>query len=808
MNDLRYAFRHLLKSPAFSLIAILTLALGIGANSAIFSVIDAVLLRPLPFSEPDRIVMVWARYTNDGGSYRTGVHSYLDFVDLKEQSGSFEATAAYTRTEGALSGAADAQLLEGVAVTSGIFDVLGVPPLLGRGFTEEEAKAGGDGVVLTYPAWQRIFGGDRSVLGRKVNISGRPWTVIGVMPPNWKFPVEDEKIDYVAPLQTIAASALANRGSHFLSLVGRLKPGVELAAAEAETSAIAARLAREYPDTNAKFYATKVLTLHRDVVGDVRPALIILFGAVGFVLLIACANVTNLLLVRAAAREREIAIRTALGASRQRIIRQLLLESLVLAALGGLGSLLLASWSVVWLGAAGLQGLPHLGPVQINLPVALFAFTLALGSTMLFGLVPALQLSRPNVNEMLRQGARGSSAGAHAGRLRAFFVVSQVSLSLLLLVSAGLLIKSFFNLRATSPGFNAESTVTTSITLPRVRYAEPDAQIRVHQAIMEKIAALPGVRAAGAADPLPFSNNSASLSFAVSGMASTPRGDHPAASYLVVQPDYFQAMQIPVRRGRVFGREVTRDSPLVIAINEAFARQFFPGRHPIGQHVMIDRPENQAPPCQVVAVVGDSRHDSLANETGPEMYVPFVQDPSRTLDYILRINRAELLGLQGSVKRAVQSVDKDFFVRPLRPMGELVATQLAQPRFNMLLLGVFAGVAMFLAAIGIYGVIAYGVAQRTREIGIRMTLGAQRSQMLGMIMRQSGMLVAIGLAIGLLATLLATRVIVSLLYGVAAADPRIYLLAVALLGGTALLASYFPARRAMKVDPINALRHE
>jgi putative ABC transport system permease protein len=809
LTDLKYALRMLVKSPMFAIIAVLTLALGIGANSAIFSVIDTMLLRPLPFKDPDQIVMAWGRYANDSGTVRGNVHSFPDYVDLRDQSQSFSAMAAYTRTGGTLAQAEDAQYLEGVAITPEIFDVLGVPPLLGRGFTQEEAKDEGIRVVvLTYPLWQRAFGGDPKVLGQAVTLSGRSYTVVGVMPAGWKFPVEDEAIDYVVPLQYLVASALTNRGSHFLSVVGRLKPGVHERQAEAELSAIAGRLSKQYPDTNLNFTGMAVVKLHTDVVGDVRPALFILLGAVALVLLIACANVANLLLARAASRSREIAIRTALGASRLRVIRQLLCESLLLALMGGTAGLLLAWWGVDLLGAAGPQGLPHLAQIKVNFTVCAFTFVLAIGSTMLFGLVPALQVSRPSVNESLQQGAKGSTGGLHTNRLRAFLVVSQVSLSLLLLAGAGLLIKSFFNLRAMNPGFDPQRLMTMSLTLPRVRYPELDQQIRAHDAIMEKISAIPGVESAGGANPLPLAGNINNLSFMVSGAAPLPLGNHPGGGYLIVKPDYFKAMKIPVLQGRAFTRADTKDSPLVVMINEAFVRKHFPDRNPIGQQVMIDRGEGKAPPCEVVGVVGNSRHDSLAAPPGPEMYVPFPQDPTRSLDVVLRVASTNLIGLQADVKRAVHEVDKDLFVPVLKPMTALVSTQLAQPRFNMMLLAVFATVAMILAAIGIYGVIAYSVTQRTREIGIRMALGAQRTQMLGMVLRQSLTLVLIGITIGFLVALAATRVMATLLYGVGANDVSIYAIVIVLLGGAALLASYIPARRAMKVDPMVALRYE
>ncbi|MFL6589638.1 MAG: ABC transporter permease, partial [Chthoniobacterales bacterium] len=467
LTDLKYAFRMLVKAPVFAVIAILTLALGIGANSAIFSVIDTVLLRPLPFKNPDEIVNIWGRYANDSGSVRGNVHSFPDYVDLRDQSQSFVAMAAYTRTGGTLSLSEDSKGLEGVAITPEVFEVLGVQPLLGRGFTREDAKNEADRVVvLTYPLWKSAFASDPKIIGQKITISARPHTVVGVMPPGWKFPIEDEHIDYALPLEYLGQQTLGNRGSHFLTVVGRLKPTVAIKRAEAELTAVATRLSKEYPDTNLNFVGTAVVSLHTDVVGEVRPALMVLLGAVALVLLIACANVANLLLARAAARSREIAIRTALGASRALVIRQLLCESLLIALLGGTAGLLLAWWGVDLLSAAGPQGLPHLGDIKVNPAVCLFTFVLAIGSTLLFGLIPALQVSRPDVNEALQQGAKGSTSGLHTNRLRAFLVVSQVSLSLLLLAGAALLIKSFFNLRATNPGFDPVRVMTFSINLP------------------------------------------------------------------------------------------------------------------------------------------------------------------------------------------------------------------------------------------------------------------------------------------------------------------------------------------------------
>jgi putative ABC transport system permease protein len=803
--DLRFAFRMLLKAPGFTIIAILTLALGIGANSAIFSVANAVLFRPLPFPNPDELVMVWRIVPHEGGG--RDVDSYPNYVDFRDQSKTLKHLAAFRGMGAVLEGNDEALGLDGIAVTSDIFDVLGVSPFLGRRYTRAEDNVDARVVVLTYEGWHRVFAADPKIVGRQVTLSSRLYTIIGVMPAGWHFPVQDLANDFLMPLEPIITTEINRRGSHSYNLVGRLKPGVSTRAAEAELNGIANQLALQYPDTNFEPHQI-VIGLHSDVVAEVRPALLILLGAVALVLLIACANVANLLLARAASRSREIAIRTALGASRTLVIRQLLCESLLLALLGGTAGLFLAWWGIDLLGVAVSSALPHLGPIKIDLSVSAFTFALAIGSTVLFGLIPALQVSRPNVNESLQLGTKGSTGGLQTNRLRSFLVISQVSLSLLLLASAGLLIKSFFNLRATNPGFDSQRLMTLEISLPRVRYPELDQQVRAFDAVMAQISSIPGVESAGGANPLPLGGGSVVKSFMVGGAAPLPRGNHPRAGYLIVKPDYFQAMRIPLLQGRAFTRADTKDSPLAVMINEAFAHKHFPDRNPIGQQILIDRGEGKAPPCEVVGVVGNSRHDSLAAPPVPEIYVPFSQDPSRTLQIVLRVASTKLIGLDAEVKRAVSAVDKDLFVPALEPMSSLLTAQLAQPCFNMMLLAIFAGVAMALAAIGIYGVIAYSVTQRTREIGIRMALGAQRTQMLRLVLRQSLTLVAMGIAIGFLVALGATRVMATLLYGVGANDLSIYVAVIALLSVAAFLASYIPARRAMRVDPMVALRYE
>ena len=795
----------LLKSPGFTIIAVLTLALGIGANSAIFSVIDTVLLRPLPFAKPAQLVMIWGVSPRDANTRETD--SFPDFYDYRDQSQSFSAMAGYSGAGTVLSGAGEAQELKGVAANGDIFAVMGVTPMLGRGFTSEEAKGGAPNVVVFgHGLWQRAFGSNPRIVGQQVTLAGRSYTVLGIMPPGWKFPIEADTSEYIMPLEPLVAAQVTQRGSHFLHLIGRLKEGVTVKQAEAEMKPIAARLEQQYPDTNTD-RSVMLIPLLENVVGDVRPALLILSGAVALVLLIACANVANLLLARAAGRSREIGIRTALGASRALIVRQLLAESFLLALLGGLGGLVLAWWGVDVLAAMGPR-LPRMSEIHVDLTVCAFAFGLAIVSTFLFGLVPALHISRGNVSESLQQGSKGSSGGLHGTRVRAMLVVSQVSLSLLLLAGAGLLIKSFFNLSATNPGFEPSRLLVLDQVLMRVKYPEPDQQRRFYEELVPKLAALPGIEAVGGANPLPFSGNDNNSSFTIAGQPPIAPGNHPDASHVVVIPGYFGAMKIPLRNGRDFDQRDSGSATKVAMVNEAFTRRFLPNENPIGQHILLDRGNNESESLEIMGVVADAKQTQLAEPTIPEMYQPFAQAPDRRVWLVLRTAQANLAGLNASVRRVVHEQDADLFVGDLRPMESLIGKVLAQPRFNMLLLGVFAAVAMILAAIGIYGVIAYSVTQRTREFGIRMALGAQRGDMLGLVLRQSLTVVAIGLGIGLLAACAATRLLGSLLYGVGANDISTYAIVVVLLGGTALLASYIPARRAMKVDPIVALRTE
>jgi putative ABC transport system permease protein len=804
--DLKFALRMLAKAPGFTIIAILTLALGIGANSAIFSVIDAVLLHPLSFPKPNQLVAVWSRVANDNLEKET--ESIPDYVDLRDQSKTLSALAAYTRTGAVLNRTEESRQLYGLAVTSDIFPVLAVSPQRGRVYTREDDNVGARVVVLSDYAWKTLFNADPDIVGKQISLSWRSYTVLGIMPPGFQFPVESRHVDYLEPLHPVVPEWVNDRGSHFISMVGRLKPGVTIQQCNAEMKTIAARLEQQYPKSNTN-RSERVFSLHSDIVGDVRPALVTILAAVVFVLLIACANVANLLLARATARQREIAIRTALGASRSRIIRQLLGEGFLLSIFGAAGGLLLAGWGMDLLRGFGPQDVPRIGQIAINGPVFAFTFVAAIFSTLVLALVPALQVTRPNVTESLQEGGRGAS-GPESHRLRRLLVITQVALSLLLLAGAGLLIKSFANLSAAKPGFEPSHALVAGLILPKAKYPEPEQHRQFFEQILPKLAALPGVEAAGAAFPMPFSNNDSSSTFSIVGQPPRPAGQELEASHLTITPDYFRAMRTPLLNGRVFNSHDTKDSPSVVIVNEVFARKYFPGKSAIGQQITLNHGENEkpTPPKEIVGIVGGSRHQSLATEPSPEFYIPASQDPSRRMDVVIRTTGIEPSGLQGSLRNVVHEFDKDLFVPTLEPLEKRIGATLAQPRFNMFLLGTFATVAVVLAAVGIYGVIAYTVAQRTKEIGIRMALGAQKIDVLTMILWQSFSVIAIGLIAGILGALAVMRLISSQLCNVSANDVSIYAIVTVVLSGAGLIATYFPARRAMAVDAMEALRYE
>ncbi len=719
--------------------------------------------------------------------------------------------SAYTGASAIWGTGENSEDVPGLAATSDIFDVLGVRPLLGRGFGPEDDKPDAARVVvISHSFWQRHFAGDPKIIGQQATVAGKVYTITGVMPRGWKFPIQNEKVDYVAPLLPLFSSQTPNymerRGAHFLAIVGRMKPGVDLRTATADLQTIAAQLAKQYPDSNAG-RTERAVALQSDLVGDVKPALFVLLAAVVLVLLIACANVANLFLARAATREREIAIRTALGASRFQIVRQLLLETSLLALLGGAAGLLLAWWGVDLLRAAGPADLPRLEEIRVNGLVVAFTFGIACLTSLIFGLIPALQASRPQVEQSLKEAARGSTGGARSHRLRSAFVVSQFALSLVLLVGAGLLIRSFAQLRAVQPGFEANGVVTFWQTLPKARYGEVDQQTQFFDKLLAKLTTLPGIEKVGLVSPLPFSGNEQGRTFTIVGHPAPAEGMEPAASLLTTDGAYFRTMRIPLKRGRLFDARDGKDAKPVVLINETFARKYFPNENPLGQQVQIGRRED-GPPREIVGVVGTAKHGNLAEADEAEYYLPFAQAPDRYSDIVVRTSEPPPAGLETMIRRAVHEIDAQQFIPTLKPLPELVSATLSQSRFNTALLGTFAAVAILLAAVGIYGVIAYNVTQRTKEIGIRMALGAQRRQMLTMILRQSLTMAAIGIGVGLLGAFAATRLLSALLFGVGTTDLLTFGAVIILLGAAALFAALLPARRAMKVDPVIALHYE
>jgi predicted permease len=800
-QDLRYGARKLLKSPGFALVAVMTLALGVGANTAIFSVVNAVLLRPLPFPEPERLVRVFGTAARRNSFSRP--HSYLNFKDLRAQNQTFEAMAAYTGSSSALSGAEAPEQITGVVASGDIFRVLGTKPLLGRLLEPGDERPGGsNAVVISHGLWQRRFGGDPRIVGRVIKLDGREREVVGVTPADFVFEFVTGAADFWMPIDP-SESAYQHRGAIFLEAIGRLKPGVSLGQAGADLGVVATRLEQQYQDSNAGI-GVRLAPAQEELVGDVRPTLLVLLGAVGFVLLIACANVANLLLARAAGRSREIAVRSALGAWRARIVRQLLTESLLLSFAGGGLGLLFALWGVKILSAFVPEDVPRFGETSIDLRVLGFTLAASVLTGFLFGLAPALQSSRFDLNEALKEGGRGGTDGRGRKRVRSLLIVSEVALSLVLLVGAGLLIKSFVKLRNTDPGFDPGNTLTASVSLAPVRYDTDEKVADFCRLLVERVRALPGVESVGAVTPLPLSENNFSFSFSVMGQPPLPPGQGQSASARFVTPDYFRAQRIPLRAGRAFTEADKAGAPAVIIINEAFARRYLPGVEPLGQrlHLGLNNIEGE-----IVGVVGDIRAASLATPAAPEYYVPEAVAGFTDMTLVVRA-AGDPASLTPALRQVVSEMDKDQPLYDVRTMDSLVAHSVARQRFSMALIGVFAALAMLLAAVGIFSVMSFLVAQRTHEIGLRIALGARPRDILSMVVRQGASLTAAGIGIGIVAAFALTRLMTGLLYEVSATDPLVYGVITLLLAAVALLACYVPARRATKVDPLIALRYE
>ena len=798
-QDVRYGLRMLRKNSGFTAVAVLTLALGIGANTAIFSVVNGVLLRPLPYPDPDRIVMVYETYRP---RFDRSTTSPGNFHDWQEKNEVFEHMAAINYTSYTLTGNGEPERVPTARVSPAFFPLMGVRPVLGRGLLPEEDSPGREQVVvLGYGLWQRRFGGRPGLLGETITLDGKPYTVVGVMPASFQYPRDAQAwVPLVLP-----PDQKNSRRSWFLRAIARLEPGLRLEQAQAGMDTLARQLEQQYPKSN-KNRGVNLVPLHEAHVYRVRSILWMLQGVVGFVLLIACANMANLLLVRAAAREKEMAIRAAIGAGRARLVRQLLTESVLLAATGGALGLLLAWGGVKMFIAFSPPYFPRLDAVRLDGQVLAFTLGLSVLTGIMFGLAPALRSSAPDLNQALKEGLRTGGTGSgllRQHRLRNLLVVGEVALALVLLVGAGLLIRSFLLLTGQDTGFKPEKLLTMVLSLPQYKYPDQPQQRQFFQQLVERTKLLPEVRSAAAINALPFSDWMWQWSFQLEeGAVPETKG---SASYQIATPGYFRSLGIPLVRGRTFTEQDTEAADGVVVVNQAFAQRYFPQGDPLGQRIVI-----HARPARwntIVGVVGDIRHSGLHEEPKPEMYRPFAQAPGATMMLVVRTD-GNPLRLAAALRSQVNTLDPDQPIGKISTMAGLISDSVAQPRFYTLLLSLFAGLAAVLAAVGIYGVISYSVSQRTHEIGIRMALGAQRADILKMMVGRGLLLTLLGVALGLGGAFAATRVLSSLLFGVTPTDPATFAAVAAVLAAVALLACYLPARRATKVDPMVALRYE
>jgi putative ABC transport system permease protein len=801
-QDLQYGARMLLKQPGFTVVAVLTLALGIGANSALFSVVNAVLLRPLPYQHPERLFKV---NRVDVKRPRLGARtSPLNFLDWRSQNQTFEYLGGYTDASAFnLSGGAEPERVAGAMVSDTLFPALGIKPILGRNFLPEEDRMGGNNaVILSHQLWTRRFGDDRNILGQTLTLDSRIYTIVGVMPRGFDFPSKETLL--WVPYGFVYEDG--GRGNFFVEVIGKIKAGITREQAQADMEAIAARLEQTYPETNADS-SIALVPLHEQVTGKIRRTLLLLLGAVGFVLLIACANVANLLLSRAAARQKEMAIRSALGANRFRIVRQLLSESLLLSLLGGACGLLIAYGSVQLLVAISPEDIPRLAEVGIDGRILGFTFALALLTGLLFGLAPALQASKPDLNETLKEGGRSSSGGSSL--LRSSLVVAEIALSLVLLIGAGLLARSFEHLLSVNPGFETERILTFDMTLPWAKY-DRERSGQFFQQALERLQALPGAQSVGATTALPLSKDNNARYFTIEGRPGNSPRDYTISNHRQVSLSYFQTLGIRLLKGRHLSEQDFTGTAPVVIINQAFARAFFPGQDAIGKRLKMGETSDSPFPWMTVAgIVGDVKHTSLEADARPEIYRPFLRnrDAERKMTFAVRTtqNPAELVA---AIRQQIQTLDRDQPIANVATMEQLFDQSVARRRFSLLLLGIFAVTALILASVGIYGVISYTVTQSTREIGIRMALGAEPRDVLKLVVGQGLVLTLIGVAAGAAGAFGLTRLMANLLFDVTPTDPLTFIIVSVLLAAVALFACYIPARRAAKVDPMVALRCE
>ncbi|HEX6158973.1 MAG TPA: ABC transporter permease [Thermoanaerobaculia bacterium] len=793
-RDLRYAIRGLVRARGFAAVAILTLAVALGANTAIYSIVSAILLRPLPFPQPDQLIAV--RASNAGVAELS--FSLPNYDDLRAQAKNFEHIAGFDSFSTFLYDGPEPELLSGSSVTANMFPLLGIKPYLGRTFTEAEDREGQPSlVVISYELWQRRFGGDRGILGRQIRVGATPDTVIGVMPPRFTFPLrENERADFWIPMKQDPVSTA--RGAGWLSAIARLRDGVSLEQGDAELRTISGRMAKEQPGL-----VFRAQPLHDRLVGEVRPALIVLMCAVGLVLVIGCANVANLLLARAAVRHREISIRAAIGATRGMIVRQLLVESVLLALISGAIGSLLAAWGVEMLVALAPPEIPRLHAITVDANVLLFTLGLSVLTGIVFGLTPALSASKTNLVEALKEGSRGSTEGRRGNRVRNTLVVAEIALSVILLAGAGLLLRSFLQLTGIDPGFDFRNGVTMDVPIRSAVFPGDDGVVQYYRRALEELRAIPGVTSVGGANYLPLGGDETTLSYAVVGRPAPPPGQSPSASFVYVTPGYFDVMRMSILRGRAITEHDGPKAPPAVVISESLARQQFPKSDPIGQQLDLDDGRGIR---TIVGVVRDVRVLSLTDVPRPTYYVSVLQAPMRRMQFVVRSPNAASLG--SSVRAALRKLDREQPIYALRTLEEIRSQSLEGRRFMLVLIGMLASLALALAAVGIYSIMSYSVTQRTSEIGIRMSLGAEARDIFRLIVGHAVRLVLIGLVSGVVIALIATRVMTSLLFGITATDPVTFASICAVIGGIALLASYLPASRATRVDPLVAIRSE
>jgi len=802
LQDLRYAVRICLRTPGFTTVAVLALALGIGANTAIFTIVNTVLIERLPFKDPAHLVVLWEENARRPG--RSNVVGPMNFVRWQERATSFDGMAGFVDTRANLTGSGIPEELTVQNVTAGFFSILGVAPMIGRSFTDAESADRDSAVVLlSYALWQRRFGGDPSIVGKGVQLNGRTNTVVGVLPPDLRFLMKSNSlvgkpIDLWAPW-ILPANARDARG-RYMSVVARLKPGVTLDAGRAEMGAIAASLTAELPDIDTG-WTNRVVSIREELSGDIRPALLLLAGAVAFVLLIACANVANLLLARGAVRQREIAIRTALGAARGRVMRQLLTESLLLGTLGGLVGLVVAQWSLDAMLALSPVDLGLFGPVKLDYTVLAFTAVVSLFTAVICGFAPAFDGGRTDVQASLRDGTRQVGAGARQRRLRQSFVVAEVALAVVLLVGAGLMLRSFTTLQAVDSGMDTRDVLTLRVALPGRKYTEPAKTLPFFQEATRRIRALPGVRSAGMISYLPFTGLNAGTGFTIVGEPPPPPGQEYVTDVSVCDNGYFQTLRLPLVKGRFFSEREMHEKSDVVVINEALANRHFPNGDAIGKSLVINMTDRDVP-TEIIGIVGNSRFVNLQTEIRPTTYWPHPQLAYNSMTLAVRTASAPLT-FAPAVEHEILAIDPDQPVSDVRTMDQWIARTLSQARFSSMLMTIFAALALGLAAIGIYGVMSYAVSQRTSEIGIRLALGAERRDILRLIVANGA-----SLAIGVALALVLSRTITGLLYETTGTDPLTFVAVVVVLGLVALLACYLPARRASRITPTEALRYQ